>query len=302
MSLNDKNNYAAIDIGSNAIRLLIANVEDLQDVTQVKKLSLTRVPIRLGEDVFGGGEISTKKENAIIKSMQSFKLLMEVYGIKQYRACATSAMREAKNSSKIIEAIKYHTDIDIELIDGKIEANLIFNSLFTYALNKKGSYLFIDVGGGSTEITVFKKGKRVDSRSFKIGTVRALKNKVKKQTWDDLYKYLDKFKKADDEYTVVGTGGNINRFFKISGKPYLAPLLFEELKDIYDELKPMSVKDRIKKYYLRYDRADVIEPAGRIYLSIMKRSGTKNIIVPKVGLSDGMVYQMHKENKVLNKT
>lgn len=298
MSLNDKDNYAAIDIGSNAIRLLIAHVEELSEFTQVKKLSLTRVPIRLGEDAFGAGKISDFKENAMIKTMQSFKLLMEVYGIKRYRACATSAMREAKNSKKIIEAIKYHTGIEIELIDGKIEANLIFNSLFTYALSKKGSYLFVDVGGGSTEITVFKKGKRVNSKSFKIGTVRALQGKEKEETWSELDKYLDKLKKQDDNYVAVGTGGNINRYFKISNKPYLEPLKYNELKAIYDDIAPLSIMERVQKYYLRYDRADVIEPAGKIYLTIMKKCGIEDIIVPKVGLTDGIVYQMYKEDCV----
>lgn len=298
MSLNDKDNYAAIDIGSNAIRLLIAHVEELSDFTQVKKLSLTRVPIRLGEDAFDTGKITDYKENAMIKTMQSFRLLMDVYGIKRYRACATSAMREAKNSKKIIEAIKYHTGIDIELIDGKIEANLIFNSLFTYALSKKGSYLFVDVGGGSTEITVFKKGKRVNSKSFKIGTVRELKGKVKKQAWEDLDKYLEKLKKQEDDFVAVGTGGNINRYFKISNKPYLEPITYKELKGLYSDIASMTVAERIKKYRLRYDRADVIEPAGKIYTTIMKKCGIDHIIVPKVGLSDGMVYQMHKEDNV----
>lgn len=297
MQSDNNNNFAAIDIGSNAIRLLLAKVEERENVTQIKKLSLTRVPIRLGADVFDLGRISDKKENEIIKSMQAFRLLMEVYNVRNYRACATSAMREASNSKKIIEAVKYHSNIDIELINGKKEADLIFTSLHTQNLNKKKEYIFIDVGGGSTEITIFSKGKRVKSKSFEIGTVRALKKKVKPETWDSLDKWLNEFKKEVSNFVAIGTGGNINRYFKISKNDHMEPVSYMQLKGIYDNMKKLSVEERITKYRLRVDRADVIEPAGKIYLTIMKKCGIDSIIVPKVGLSDGIVYNMYKEIK-----
>ncbi len=296
MSINTKNNYAAIDIGSNAVRLLIAHVVELKEYTQIKKLSLTRVPIRLGEDVFATGKISDFKENAMIKTMQSFKLLMDVYGIKDYRACATSAMREAKNSKKIIEAINYHTGIEIELINGKIEADLIFSSIYTHALSKKEAYIFIDVGGGSTEITVYRKGKRIKAKSFPLGTVRMLQGKVKDTVWDNLDEWLGELKKDDTHYTAIGTGGNINRYFKLSKNDYLEPMSYDKFKSLYDAIKELTPEERIEQYRLRYDRADVIEPAGKIYLTIMKKCGIKKIIVPKVGLTDGIVYDMYSNN------
>jgi exopolyphosphatase/guanosine-5'-triphosphate,3'-diphosphate pyrophosphatase len=295
MPLENNNNFAAIDIGSNAIRLLLAKVEEHGNLTHIKKLSLTRVPIRLGEDVFGNGQISDQKENEIIKSMQAFKLLMEVYNIRNYRACATSAMREAKNSQKIIEAIKYHSNIDIELINGKKEADLIFSSFQTQSFNKTHEYLFIDVGGGSTEITIFSKGKRIRSKSFEIGTVRALKKKVKPETWDKLDEWLSEFKKEVSDFVAIGTGGNINRYFKICRNKHMEPVSYSQLKNIYDDIKKLSIEERIRKYRLRADRADVIEPAGKIYLTIMKKCGIKSIIVPKVGLTDGIIYNMYKE-------
>lgn len=297
MPIETNSNFAAIDIGSNAIRLLIAKVEEYDNLTNIKKLSLTRVPIRLGEDVFDNGKISDHKENQIIKSMQAFKLLMEVYGIKSLKACATSAMREARNSKKIIEAVKYHSGIDIELIHGKKEANLIFSSFQTQTLNKKNEYLFIDVGGGSTEITVFSKGKRIKSKSFEIGTVRSLQGKVKKEVWDKLDEWLSELKKDVDSIIAIGTGGNINRYFKLSKNDHMEPVSYEQLETIYNNLKDLTVEERIHKYRLRSDRADVIEPAGKIYLTIMKRCGIDSILVPKVGLTDGIVYEMYKSSK-----
>ncbi len=288
-------NYAAIDIGSNAIRLLIARPEEINGVLNIKKLSLTRVPIRLGEDVFGKGKISDDKENAFIKTMQAFKLLMEVYNIKDYRACATSAMREAKNKEKIVTAVKYHTGINIELINGKIEADLIYNTFFTRLLDKKQAYLFIDVGGGSTEITVYRKGKRLKSKSFPLGTVRALQDKIKDSSWEELDQWLFDLKNETGEFMAIGTGGNINRYFKLSKNDYLEPLSYRKFKSIYDSLKDLTPQERIDKYRLRYDRADVIEPAGRIYLTIMKKCGINKILVPKVGLSDGIVYDLYQQ-------
>lgn len=277
--------------------MLIAKVEEYDNLTHIKKLSLIRVPIRLGEDVFDNGKISDHKENQIIKSMQAFKLLMEVYGIKSLKACATSAMREARNSKKIIDAVRYHANIDIELIHGKKEANLIFSSFQTKSLNKKNEYLFIDVGGGSTEITVFSKGKRIKSKSFEIGTVRSLQGKVKKNNWDKLDEWLSELKKDVSSIIAIGTGGNINRYFKLSKNDHMQPVSYSQLKDLYDSLKDLSVEERIKKFRLRSDRADVIEPAGKIYLTIMKKCGIDNILVPKVGLTDGIIYEMYKTSK-----
>lgn len=296
MPAKTNKNFAAIDIGSNAIRLLIAQVEENKEITSIKKLSLTRVPIRLGEDVFGNGAISHQKENAIIKTMQAFKLLMQVYNIVDYRACATSAMREADNSKKIIDAVKYHSGINIDLINGKIEANLIYNSFHTKAINKAKAYVFIDVGGGSTEITIYKKNKRIKAKSFPIGTVRSLKGKVTKENWSELNEWLGEIKEEAGQYLAVGTGGNVNRYFKLSKNDYMEPMTYFQFKSIYEEVKSLSVKERIEKMRLRYDRADVIEPAGKIYLTIMKKCGINEIIVPKVGLSDGIVYDLFKKS------
>ncbi len=288
--------YAAIDIGSNGMRLLIAKVIEKEGVTSVQKLSLVRVPIRLGEDVFTNGFITDEKREKFIKTIKAYKLLMDIYEVKDFRAVATSAMREATNGNEIAQIIKKETDIDISLIDGKMEADLIFSTIHTQNISKSDSYLFIDVGGGSTEITIFNKGKRVESKSFKIGTVRLLQDKVDESNWEELDKWLDNVINSDKDFIAIGTGGNINRYFKLSGNLHLKPLKTDFMETIYDDLKSLSTEKRAEKYRLRYDRADVIVPAGKIYLTILKKCGIKEVLVPKIGLSDGIVYYLYKRD------
>lgn len=294
--MKNKKKYAAIDIGSNGIRLLIASVSEKNRLIHVHKLSLVRVPIRLGEDVFETGEIGKEKQKRFLKAIKAYKLLMEVYGVSQYRACATSAMREAKNGTEICKNIKKETGISIELINGKEESDLLFSTLFTQKIDKKGNYLFIDVGGGSTEVTIFEEGKRIKSKSFKIGTVRLLQNKVKEKVWEEMDNWLEFINQGNKKYIGIGTGGNINRYFKMSNNEYLEPLKSNILNNYYQELKQLNPEERAEKYRLRKDRADVIVPAGKIYLSILQKCEIEEIIVPKIGLSDGMVYTLYLNN------
>jgi len=294
--MNFPDRYAAIDIGSNGMRLLIAKVVEVNGVTSVQKLSLVRVPIRLGEDVFNEGVISEDKKEKFIKTIKAYKLLMDIYQVKDFRAVATSAMREAKNGNEIANLIKKETDIDISLIDGKIEADLIFSTIYTQNINKNDSYLFIDVGGGSTEITIFNKGKRVESKSFKIGTVRLLQEKVEDKNWNELDNWLNNVVNSDKDFKAIGTGGNINRYFKLSRNTHLEPVKIDVLEKLHTNLKALTKEERAEKFRLRYDRADVIVPAGKIYLTILKKCGIEEIIVPKIGLSDGIVYYLFKRD------
>lgn len=296
MNMNFPDRYAAIDIGSNGMRLLIAKVVENKGVTSVQKLSLVRVPIRLGEDVFNDGIISDEKKNQFVKTIKAYKLLMDIYQVKDFRAVATSAMREARNGNEIANLIKKETDIDISLIDGKMEADLIFSTIYTQNISKNDSYLFIDVGGGSTEITIFNKGKRVESKSFKIGTVRLLQNKVEEQNWEELDNWLNNVVNSEKDFKAIGTGGNINRYFKLSRNNHLEPVKQTVLKELYEDLNALTTEERAEKYRLRYDRADVIVPAGKIYLSILEKCGIDEIIVPKIGLSDGIVYYLYKRD------
>lgn len=293
--MNFPDRYAAIDIGSNGMRLLIAKVVEIEGVTSVQKLSLVRVPIRLGEDVFNNGYITEKKKEKFIKTIKAYKLLMDIYEVKDFRAVATSAMREATNGNEIAQLIKKETDIDISLIDGEMEADLIFSTIHTQNISKEDSYLFIDVGGGSTEITIFNKGKRVESKSFKIGTVRLLQDKVEESNWQELDKWLENVVNSDRDFKAIGTGGNINRYFKLSKNAHLQPVKFEVINDLYTDLSSLTKEERSEKYRLRYDRADVIVPAGKIYLTILEKCGIDEIIVPKIGLSDGIVYYLFKQ-------
>lgn len=295
--MNHPDRYAAIDIGSNGMRLLIAKVVEINGVTSVQKLSLTRVPIRLGEDVFNLGSISEDKKILFIKTIKAFKLLIEIYQVKDFRAVATSAMREAENGNEIALQIKEETGIDISLIDGKTEADLIFSTIHTQKISKSDSYLFIDVGGGSTEITIFDQGIRAESKSFKIGTVRLLEKKVEEKDWDELNEWLKKVSDYNKNFTAIGTGGNINRYFKLSGNRHLKPVKYDLIKHIYEDLNSLTKEERAEKYRLRYDRADVIVPAGKIYLNVLKICGIKEIIVPKIGLSDGVVYHLYQNDK-----
>jgi exopolyphosphatase/guanosine-5'-triphosphate,3'-diphosphate pyrophosphatase len=284
--------FAAIDIGSNAIRLLIEEVHSDGDNYHIEKVSLTRVPVRLGEDVFTNGKISKEKIRQLIKTMRAFWYLMDVHNIEYYRACATSAMREAKNRKSVIDRLKKEAYIDIEVLSGDEEANLIFENYFAQNINHKGNYLYIDVGGGSTELTLIKQGKRIKSKSFDVGTVRMLTNSTDKSVWDKARRWIQSAIEENEHLTAIGTGGNINTIFKIQGKKPTDLLSRKELEGQYEMLKSYTLEERIIKLKMKPDRADVIIPAAEIYLRLMNYAGIEKMQVPKIGLSDGIILDL----------
>ncbi|NER14044.1 exopolyphosphatase [Leptobacterium flavescens] len=296
---------AAIDIGSNAIRLLINNViEEKGKSPQFRKSSLVRVPIRLGQDSFTFGEISDENKQRMIDAMKAFKLIMNVHGVEKYMACATSAMREANNGQEVVGLIKKKSGINIEVIDGKKEAAIIASTDLYKLIEKDKSYLYVDVGGGSTEFTVFTGEKVIASRSFKIGTVRLLNEMVGQPVWDEIEKWIKQYTSNLSKISIMGTGGNINKLHKISGRKIGEPLSYIWLNAQYQFLKSLSYEDRISELGLNPDRADVIIPATRIYLLAAKWSGAKKIHVPKIGLPDGvikMLYHNYYNNKTKKK-
>ena len=286
--------FAAIDIGSNAIRLLIQNViEEQGKETKFKKSALIRIPVRLGEDAFTMGKISETNTSRMLKTMKAFKLLMDVHGVEQYMACATSAMREATNGSQIIENIRKKSGIEITLIDGKREAAIIASTDLKLLIQKDQSYLYIDVGGGSTEFTIFSDGKIKKSKSFKIGTVRLLKDMVDNSIWNQIEVWIKENTKDLPKISIIGSGGNINKLHKLSGRKEGEALSYIWLNAQYRFLESMSYEDRLSELGLNPDRADVIIPATRIYLFAAKWSGAKKIHVPKIGLSDGIIKTLY---------
>ena len=286
--------YAAIDIGSNAMRLLITNiVEEEGKETQFNKSSLVRVPIRLGQDAFTVGEISPESIDRMVDAMKAFNLLMKVHKVERYMAFATSAMREAYNAKEVVALIRKKADIKIEIIDGKKEAAIIASTDLHHLLKTDETYLFVDVGGGSTEFTLFSNGKMVNSRSFKAGTVRLLNDMVPDVVWDEIEKWIKTNTAEYEEVTLIGSGGNINKLFKMSGKLQEKPLSYIYINSQYSYLNSLSYEQRISQLGLNPDRADVIVPATRIYLNAMKWSRARQIYVPKIGLSDGIVKAMY---------
>lgn len=286
--------YAAIDIGSNAMRLLITNVVEQKDKeTQFNKSALIRVPIRLGQDAFTVGEISEENIERMIDAMKAFKLLMKVYKVEKYMACATSAMREAYNGKEVTEIIKKKADIKIDIIDGKKEAAIIASSDLHQFIKTNQNYLYVDVGGGSTEFSLFSNGKIIASKSFKNGTVRLLNNMVNEIVWQEIEKWIKCNTENIEDIILIGSGGNINKTFKLSGKAQEKPLSYKYLKGQFDYLNSLTYEQRIAELGLNTDRADVIIPALTIYLRAMRWSGAKNIYVPKIGLSDGIVKAMY---------
>ncbi|OUR91777.1 exopolyphosphatase [Flavobacteriales bacterium 34_180_T64] len=286
--------YAAIDIGSNAVRLLISNIiEQKGKPTQFKKSSLVRVPIRLGADVFINQCISKESERRLLDTMMAFRLLMKSHGVVKYKACATSAMREAGNSSEIAKLISEQANIDIDIIDGEEEASIIAATDLHSYIDANKTYLYVDVGGGSTEFSVIQHGKIVASKSFKIGTVRLLNDIVTKESWSNLEQWIKQQTHKYDKIDLIGSGGNINKIFKISGKVVGKPLTYFYLTSYYYKLQSYSYEERITELDLNQDRADVIIPATKIYLSAMKWSGAKDMYVPKIGLSDGIIKSIH---------
>lgn len=295
----DIKKYGAIDIGSNAIRLLIANViSETKKDPKFKKSSLVRVPIRLGVDAFVEGKISNENVSRMIDAMEAFKLLMKVHKVEKFKACATSAMREATNGNEVVQKILKETGVKIDIITGKEEAKIISSTDLDELIQGDSHYLYVDVGGGSTEFTLFSKGKIITSKSFKIGTVRLLNGKKSsnKEMFANVEKWIKKHTKDLKRISLIGSGGNINKIFKMSGRTEGKPISYIYLNAQYQFLKEMSYQERISELSLNPDRADVIIPATKIYLSSMKWSGAKKIFVPKIGLSDGIIKSLHYNN------
>jgi len=291
--------YGAIDIGSNAVRLLIAEVIEKKGKARIIKTALVRVPVRLGDSVFTTGKISPIRIKKLSKTMEAFRLLMEVHGVEQHLCYATSAMRESLNAKEVVEKVRKDSAISIEIIDGRKEAKLIQSTFETIALDFSKTYLYIDVGGGSTEISLLEDGKPVRSKSFPLGTVRLLKGKVDVKVWKEILDFA-KVNGDGENVIAIGSGGNINKLIKLSDSPKQSrEMNLEQLQGITGSLEKMSVSKRMDVYDLRVDRADVIVPAGEIYKRVMEAAEIDSIVVPKVGLSDGMVYSMYKRRKRL---
>ena len=291
-------NYAAIDIGSNAVRLLIANIFEQEGQEPIfKKRSLVRVPIRLGADVFLGAKISDKNIQRMLDTMTAFRLLMNSHNIEHYRACATSAMREASNGAEIAKLIHQKAKIKIDIIDGNDEAAIIAATDLHSLIKSDKNYLYVDVGGGSTEFTFYAKGHTIDSQSFKLGTVRILDENLDIDMWESVENWIKKVTKPYTKIELIGSGGNINHIYKSSGKTIGKPLSYFYLSSYYQMLQTLSFEERITQLNMNVDRADVIIPATKIYLSAMKWSRSSKIFVPKIGLADGVVKSLYNEIK-----
>ncbi|GGA96992.1 MULTISPECIES: Ppx/GppA phosphatase family protein [Mucilaginibacter] len=288
--------YAAIDIGSNAVRLLIADIIQNTGSVSFKKNTLIRVPLRLGDDAFIQQHISEKKTTELVKSMVAFRNLMDVYKVTDYLACATSAMREAKNGEDVVKLIKDEANIDIEIVHGSKEASIIYASHAEQNIDKSKNYLYIDVGGGSTELSLFSAGELIVSRSFNIGTIRILDNQDTEETWNEMKDFVRDNTRNFKQLSGIGTGGNINKLFRLSEEKEDMPLTFAKLRSLYTYLSSFSLKDRINVLGLNQDRADVIIPACEIYLTVMKNANIKNIYVPRVGMVDGIIQTLIEKN------
>ena len=289
---------AAIDIGSNAARLLISDViPGTKGRPEFVKVALVRVPLRLGFDVFDKAEITPLKAEKLLKTIKSYKYLLDVYDVKHLKACATSAMRDARNSDEIIRKVKSETGIDIKIISGQEEASFIYENHIAEGMTDVESYLYIDVGGGSTELTFFSDGKLIFKESFNIGTIRLLKNQVTELLWDEMKEFIKLKTKGYHHVTAIGSGGNINKIFSLSKRKEGKPLPLDLLRDYFKEFSNLSVPQRISLYKLREDRADVIVPALLIYINVMRWADAQEIFVPKIGLADGLIYTLYDEVK-----
>ncbi len=288
--------FAAVDIGSNAMRLLFCRAYDVGGKPHFSKEELIRLPIRLGEDVFLNGKISEKKAEKLVTAMRGFHELIKVYEVDDFRAVATSAMRDASNSLEIIERIKHESGLTVEIIDGKLEAQLVFSNHIEEMLNPKHAYLYIDVGGGSTELTLYHNQKVIAAKSFNIGTVRMLLNKVDKNEWENMKEWIKKSTLGIQPLHAIGSGGNINKIFKMTKKEnkYLS---YNKLKGIHDMLNSYTLEERIDVLGLKPDRADVIVHASKIFTTIMKTADIEDIYVPQIGLSDGIIHDLYDRSK-----
>lgn len=294
----EEQKIAAIDIGSNAVRLLISGVCEDEGGISFKKLMLLRVPLRLGEDTFSVGKITEKKIRKLIKLMKAFKHLMMVYEVESYRACATAAMREARNASKVVAAVKEKVELDIEIIDGTEEARTIYESHVEDLLDRNGNYLYVDVGGGSTELSVISRGKLVESASFNIGTIRMLRNKVANEELSRMNDFLQSVKAQYSITEIIGSGGNINKLHKLAKLRKGDVLDIDKLQNIYQDMKQLSVEERMTRFELNPDRADVIIPASEIFLHIADQTSIRQIYVPTFGLVDGLLHTIYSATQV----
>lgn len=294
-----KTNYAAIDIGSNAVRLLIKEIKEEQGNAHFSKVLMLRVPLRLGFDVFDIGKISEKKEKNMIRLMKAFRHLMKIYDVKHCRACATSAMRDAKNGMDIIKQIEKKTGVHIDIIDGQEEAKIIYNNHVEHMEDQKGNYMYVDVGGGSTEINLLSEGQLVCSRSYNIGTVRMLNNAVKDSEWERLKNDLAELAKSYPQTNIIGSGGNINKLYRLADKKNKKKMTMQVsvLQELHTCLKALSLEERMEQFGMKPDRADVIIPAGEIFLTIANIIGASYIHVPVIGLSDGIIDELYLQNK-----
>ncbi len=290
--------FAAIDIGSNAVRLLFCHVYEQKGKAIFKKGELIRLPIRLGDDAFIHKEISAEKAEKLITAMKGFRELIKVFDVVSYRACATSAMRDAVNGSGILSRIKTEAGIEVELLDGKTEADTIFSNHAEELLDPKQSYLYIDVGGGSTELTLLTAGKVLASKSFNVGTLRMLFDKVEKDEWEAFKQWIKKHCNGVKPLVGIGSGGNINKLYKMSAKKENKHLSYDKIKDMHDMLSAYTYEERMTLLGLNPDRADVIIPATKIFLTAMKHAEIERIIVPQIGLADGIVHQLYDEYKM----
>lgn len=289
---------AAIDIGSNAARLLITDVIEKENAKPVfNKLNLIRVPLRLGFDVFENKVISPEKTEMLLQTLKAFRHLINAYQVDAIKACATSAMRDASNALDILSIVKQETGLDIEVISGDSEANLVYENHVAENMDKDHSYLYIDVGGGSTETSFFSNGKLVFKKSYNIGTIRLLKKMVTDKEWDEMKDEIKAVTKGNKSVVAIGSGGNINKVFSMSKRKDGKSLNLELLRDYYKELEAVTLEERISKYSLREDRADVIVPALLIYINVMRWSGSDEIFVPKIGLADGLIQHLWVEEK-----
>lgn len=280
---------AAIDIGSNAARLLINDVQEVNGKATFTKLNLLRIPLRLGMDVFNLGEIGPQRKEMFINSMKIFHQLMEIYHVEHYRACATSAMRDAKNGNQLIELAKKEANIDIEIISGDEEATLIYANHVEENLDKKSAYLYIDVGGGSTELTFYENGKMLYERSFNIGTIRLLQGLVTDDMWFEMKSEIKRNILSKNNVVAIGSGGNINKIFSLSKTKDGKAMAASALKKYYKTMKEMSVLERMSFYQIREDRADVLVPALQIFNNVMEWADIHQIFVPKISVADGLV-------------
>lgn len=289
---------AAIDIGSNAARLLINEVvQSPNGKPDFVKLSLVRVPLRLGFDVFEAGSISTERARMFVTTMKAYKLLLEAYEVKHLITAATSAMRDADNAAAVLQQIRLETGIDVSIITGEEEATFIYENHFAESLSGNESYLYIDVGGGSTELTFFSDGKLVTQKSFNIGTIRLLKNQVTQELWAEMRHFIREKLRGHHHITAIGSGGNINKIFSLSKRKEGKPLPLEALRNYYKELSSLSLPQRISMYCMREDRADVIVPALLIYINVMNWADAEEIFVPKIGLADGLIHILYDRIK-----